>query len=52
MRARAVAVAAVSGVLIALVVLYVELFLVSAPAALSATVSGGVARLTLQTVPT
>jgi hypothetical protein len=38
------------GVLITLVVLYVVLFLTSAPAAISATVNDGTAHLTLQTV--
>lgn len=44
------AVAASSGVLVGLVVLYLFVFLTSAPAAISAVVSGGTARLTLQTV--
>jgi hypothetical protein len=52
MRARGVAVAAVFAGLIALVVVYFVFFLTSAPAAISAVVSGGTARLTIQTVPT
>jgi hypothetical protein len=50
MRARGVAVAATFAGLIALVVVYFVVFLTSAPAAISAVVSGGTARLTLQTV--
>ena len=50
MRVRGVAVAVTFGGLIALVVLYVAFFLTSAPAAISAVVTNGTARLTLQTV--
>lgn len=50
MRVRVLAVGATLGVLVALVVLYVTLFLTSAPAAISAVVSNGTAKLTLQTV--
>jgi hypothetical protein len=50
MRIRLMAVGATLGVLIALVILYVLLFLTSAPAAISATVNNGTAHLTLQTV--
>jgi hypothetical protein len=50
MRRRILAVGATLGVLVALVVLYLTLFLTSAPAAISAVVQGGTARLTLQTV--
>jgi hypothetical protein len=42
---------AIAAVLIALTVVYVVDFLFVAPAAISATMSGGVAQLTLQTVP-
>jgi hypothetical protein len=52
MRVRVLAVGATLGVLIALVLLYLLLFLTSAPPALSAVVSDGTARLTLQTVAT
>src|SRR5579863_2135320 len=52
MRVRLLAVGATAGVLVALVVLYLLLFLTSAPPALSAAVSDGTARLTLQTVAT
>jgi hypothetical protein len=50
MRVRGVAVAATFSGLVALVVLYVVFFLTSAPAAISAVVANGTARLTLQTV--
>ena len=50
MRVRGVAVAVTFGGLIALVVLYVAFFLTSVPAAISAVVTNGTARLTLQTV--
>src|SRR5579863_10213043 len=50
MRVRGVAVAATFSGLIALVVLYIVFFLTSAPAAISAVVANGTARLTLQTV--
>ena len=50
MRVKGVAVAATFSGLVALVVLYIVFFLTSAPAAISAVVSNGTARLTLQTV--
>ena len=50
MRVRGAAVAVTFSGLVALVVLYVVFFLTSAPAAISAVVSNGTARLTLQTV--
>jgi len=50
MRVRVLAVAATLGVLVALVVLYLTLFLTSAPSALSATMANGAPSLTLQTV--
>ncbi len=50
MRVRGVAVAATFSGLVALVVLYIVFFLTSAPAAISAVVTNGTARLTLQTV--
>jgi hypothetical protein len=46
------AVVATLGVLIALAVCYFIFFLTAGPAAIAAVVSGGTARLTLQTVPT
>ena len=50
MRVRALAVGATLGVLIALAACYFVFFLESGPAAIAAVVSGGTARLTLQTV--
>jgi hypothetical protein len=51
MRGRAIGVAGVLLVLLALVALYLFDFLVVSPPALSATVQNGTAHLTLQTVP-
>jgi hypothetical protein len=52
MRGRALGVAGVTVVLVALVALYLFDFLVETPPALSAVVQNGSAHLTLQTVPT
>ncbi len=52
MRTRAIGVAAVLAVLLALVALYLFDFLVVTPPAVSASVRSGTAHLTLQTVPT
>jgi hypothetical protein len=51
MRARALGIAGVTAVLVALVLLYLFDFLVVTPPALSAVVQNGTAHLTLQTVP-
>jgi hypothetical protein len=52
MARRALGTTVVAAVLVALVVLYVADFLVSAPAAVSAVLQGGSAHLTLQTMAT